>query len=1554
MNFDNRNNIDRISRHIFVTPEFNKEINVVVNTMFPKLIDKHKKMILNGVIILIETVGIYFNQVNHKKKFLDQLKQNKHRDISGLILLLLPFINTATGQYDELTDFNDLYMKTQNGLPVDHINEAPKFKFSNVQYGRADNKTTQLTKFTDKFFYDNLFMLVETIKTVSNKLYVNWMDIVPAPVANDSNMLSTIYENLNDKCVNNKLMDIDVIKLLSNSPEYENLTENDISNSLYIGHIYETFTHNLYENIKNIKFLIYDTKKVDNESEPLIVLLNNYIDLSKIIQSDDDYEHLDDNLKQHFTSGFINFVDNVEGKKYTSNKYPIKTLRRVIVNVIFFFEKYHVYGKHDNIINDGYVGTFLSRKNKGEDKDDEDEDEEFNEHSMKAIKSARSLHDNNLIGHFYDHIKKSLNKFQKCMFYSDKIIDKKTNVIVKNYEYDKKFKINTSNPDVPKITLTLKNIYNFGKSLSYSERNTIMSPYWCSLSKQQKNMILNRLNGKIDNMQWFNIRLYIKMYYGVSDSDTLNYINNELYKMIKNNMASIIVDGMSANGTLNLFYPNDKMTDEKLLGANPPDKIAAQFKQKYLISKSKHFAENSIYYLTGTPYKTVFMPESDKRDAMSWFQFMANPRWSTWYAQYAMNWVSQINFYHRYLNNRIIYATGSTGVGKSTQIPKLLMYGLHTFNYKMDGSVICSQPRISPTSKNAIRIADELGVPISKSDTNEQKMRTKYVQYKYKEKKNSSNKLKTYDDTDDLCLKIVTDGLLSIETKNPLMKKQLKNLNYTTKNLYDIVIVDEAHEHNTNMDFILTQVKHASYYNNDLKLVIISATMDDDEPIYRRYYKCINDNKMFPLNSYIKENKIDRVNIDRRCHIGIGQDTKFKIDEVYRPGEDPTELTIKIALTTPSVSGDILLFEPGTKEIMDAVNEINKRVSCDTIAIPFHSELDDDVKKFVDDIAENKFKIKLRKDQTFEHIDEITDGKVVNKYKRVIVVATNIAEASITIPTLGYLVETGTQKTSIYDPTKDFTAPSLQLTTISESSRLQRKGRVGRSRAGTAYFAYEKGKMQNIVSKYQISISDIKLQLFDRLLYDEEVAPLFKENNDPNINHSNINNNSYEEDIKRIIVKQYFLDNVYYNYYGNKNDFNYDMMPMLRPYDNIDGTYIFDAINDTNGIFYIIHPEEGDIKRNIFGEIISVSSSEIKYDKTNKEINSNKMNVFWLLLIQNDLIQKPNRYYVVSIYGKHIKELYNIYVDYDDKFENFMCLYFSIKYDCNDDMIKLLAMTEALERGGLNDLQEYGKYYKNNLPYIKNMFGKTKRSEFDVLINIANAALKYISLDDKIYNEESKDKDNDKDKLKEQQKEKTQTDLKTFCYYSNLNLRTMGIFVEKYLELKNKNKKIIEQKNKTTYKSRELSIEYSLRHFDYEHKKVHLCLMISYPYNFVQSINKSNNYFKIVNPSPVNIYSIPQLSQRNKNLQIIIDTMHIKKYMFYMKMNIINSSISFVSYVNPFMINFIYGKFSSRKQIKQKVRENFKNYKAANDKKYNEAVYMLKDIKTLFNDFKIR
>jgi hypothetical protein len=84
------------------------------------------------------------------------------------------------------------------------------------------------------------------------------------------------------------------------------------------------------------------------------------------------------------------------------------------------------------------------------------------------------------------------------------------------------------------------------------------------------------------------------------------------------------------------------------------------------------------------------------------------------------------------------------------------------------------------------------------------------------------------------------------------------------------------------MDIILTILKQTILINNSLKLFIISATMDDDEPLYRTFYRSINDNLTYPFNMYNFNNNLNRLYVDRKIHISKpNQTTLYNIKETY-------------------------------------------------------------------------------------------------------------------------------------------------------------------------------------------------------------------------------------------------------------------------------------------------------------------------------------------------------------------------------------------------------------------------------------------------------------------------------------------------------------------------------------------------------------------------------------------------------------------------------------------------------------------------------------------------
>jgi HrpA-like RNA helicase len=120
--------------------------------------------------------------------------------------------------------------------------------------------------------------------------------------------------------------------------------------------------------------------------------------------------------------------------------------------------------------------------------------------------------------------------------------------------------------------------------------------------------------------------------------------------------------------------------------------------------------------------------------------------------------------------------------------------------------------------------------------------------------------------------------------------------------------------------------------------------MDDDEPVYRRYYRDINDNQKFPLDCNLRDFNLDRVNVDRRYHISpVGLGTTHKIEETYLDGSNPVDI-VKM-LVRDGLKGDILIFQPGEGDIVELVEELNENTPDDVIALPFYSALSDDKKK---------------------------------------------------------------------------------------------------------------------------------------------------------------------------------------------------------------------------------------------------------------------------------------------------------------------------------------------------------------------------------------------------------------------------------------------------------------------------------------------------------------------------------------------------------------------------------------------------------------------------------
>jgi len=513
----------------------------------------------------------------------------------------------------------------------------------------------------------------------------------------------------------------------------------------------------------------------------------------------------------------------------------------------------------------------------------------------------------------------------------------------------------------------------------------------------------------------------------------------------------------------------------------------------------------------------------------------------------------------------------------------------------------------------------------------------------------------------DSFLRIVTDGTLLTElNRSPFLsgtkaEPSATDYNghpitwaneYTSGNIYDIVIVDEAHEHNDRMDIILTLARDALYVNNSLKLVIVSATMDDDEPIYRRYYRTINDNRAYPLNAYIDTNQLDRANMDRRIHISKpGGSTQYFIKEIPLPKAEADlvneknyvskgiEQTIKVVNST--TVGDILLFMAGEADIRESIEKINKGTPANVVCLGFYSKMLDEDKTFIEKIDKNiKRYTRFKEDVLLEEKD-VSRRVAAGTYNRAVIVATNVAEASITLPSLRYVIDTGYAKVNTYDPLED--VKTLITMPISNSSSKQRKGRVGRTSTGTVYYMYDEAKIINNKTAYQIADSDIRDIMIDLLKSYPIDIPIVTDIN--NINdieilcqiqerkqEQSLSPNLLTDLLKNpypylgIITKQYmYLSNTadpdnYYTHFGkshlisdtiidpnmnirrylveNHDDYEYQMnnkefaSRCHTGYDDV--VLLDDKLN-----FFIIHPDENVIRRNLFtGEFIGLKPSD--------------------------------------------------------------------------------------------------------------------------------------------------------------------------------------------------------------------------------------------------------------------------------------------------------------------------------------------------------------------------
>ena len=251
---------------------------------------------------------------------------------------------------------------------------------------------------------------------------------------------------------------------------------------------------------------------------------------------------------------------------------------------------------------------------------------------------------------------------------------------------------------------------------------------------------------------------------------------------------------------------------------------------------------------------------------------------------------------------------------------------------------------------------------------------------------------------EDTLIKFMTDGILLAE----IQKDRFLSA-------YDTIIVDEAHERSLNIDFLLGYLKGLLRKRRDLKLIVTSATIDTER--FAQHFDGAPvisvEGRSWPVE--VRYRPLEDTNAD----VASKPDAEKSLYEGLLAACDE--------ITREDARGDVLVFLPGEREIREVHHVLERRKYRDTEVLPLYARLS-------------------AKDQ----------DRVFNPGpKRRIVLATNVAETSLTVPRIRYVVDPGTARVKRYSPRMKL--DRLHIEDIAQASADQRKGRCGRVSSGICY-----------------------------------------------------------------------------------------------------------------------------------------------------------------------------------------------------------------------------------------------------------------------------------------------------------------------------------------------------------------------------------------------------------------------------------------------------------------------------------------------------------------------
>ncbi|MDR0336751.1 MAG: ATP-dependent RNA helicase HrpA [Planctomycetaceae bacterium] len=264
----------------------------------------------------------------------------------------------------------------------------------------------------------------------------------------------------------------------------------------------------------------------------------------------------------------------------------------------------------------------------------------------------------------------------------------------------------------------------------------------------------------------------------------------------------------------------------------------------------------------------------------------------------------------------------------------------------------------------------------------------------------------------DSLIKLMTDGILLAESQTDKNFRQ-----------YDTIIIDEAHERSLNIDFLLGMMKRLLPHRSDLKLIITSATIDAKRFAEHFTDKRINHGQPIPV-----------IEVSGRT---------FPIEILYRNIEEQNDvdddfssvqeraILAAVDELTQRGNGDILIFLPTERDIFETANSLRKHSANQTEILPLYARLP-----------------VHRQQKVFRP-----------SLLRRIVLATNVAESSLTVPGIRYVIDTGTARISRYSARSR--TQRLPIEAVSQASADQRAGRCGRIAPGVCIRLYSELDYKN-------------------------------------------------------------------------------------------------------------------------------------------------------------------------------------------------------------------------------------------------------------------------------------------------------------------------------------------------------------------------------------------------------------------------------------------------------------------------------------------------------------